>query len=163
MSVRPRHQCVRQSREHYLRHGSRQRQLSGTATFTVNGSSVNVPGTFAYTTSDGTLLNAGNGQSEQVTFTPTDSTDYATVQTTVIVNVAQATPQVAVNLVSITYGTALSNTQLSGSASFDGGAAAGTFSYTTAAGTVLSTATVKPRRSPSRRRIPPISAMCKPR
>ena len=56
----------------------------------VGGSPANVAGTFTYTSAAGTLLGAGNDQSESVTFTPSDSTDYSAVTTTVIVNVAQA-------------------------------------------------------------------------
>ena len=41
-------------------------QLSGTAS---------VPGSFSYTTAAGAQLSAGNGQSENVTFTPTDTLD----------------------------------------------------------------------------------------
>ena len=37
-----------------------------------------VPGTFAYTPAAGTVLNAGQGQTLSVTFTPTDSIDYPT-------------------------------------------------------------------------------------
>ena len=37
----------------------------------------------------GTVLGAGQGQVEQVTFTPTDSLHYRAVQTTVTVNVAR--------------------------------------------------------------------------
>ena len=47
-------------------------QLSGTATWTVGGNPVTVPGTFTYTSAAGTVLGAGNGQSEAVTFTPSD-------------------------------------------------------------------------------------------
>ena len=65
-------------------------QLSGTATWTVGGNPVTVTGTFTYTTAAGTVLGAGTGQSEAVTFTPSDSTDYTTASTTVTVNVAQA-------------------------------------------------------------------------
>jgi hypothetical protein len=65
-------------------------QLSGTATVTVNKQTVNVAGTFAYTSAAGTILNAGNGQSEAVTFTPNDTTGYAAVSGTVIVDVAKA-------------------------------------------------------------------------
>ena len=116
-------------------------QLSGTANFTVNGSSVNVPGTFSYTSVAGTVIGAGNGQSEQVTFTPNDGTDYSSVQTTVTVNVAQAMPSVSVNAVNITYGTAVANAQLSGTANFTVNGSSvnvpGTFTYTAAAGTLL--------------------------
>ena len=42
------------------------------------------------------MLKAGSsGQSEAVTFTPSDSTDYTTASSTVTVNVGQATPTVA--------------------------------------------------------------------
>ena len=56
-------------------------QLLGTAS---------VPGSFSYTTA-GAELSTGNGQSEDVTFTPTDSLDYNTAPSTVTVNVAPAT------------------------------------------------------------------------
>jgi hypothetical protein len=62
-------------------------QLKGTATWIVAGKQVNVPGTFTYTSAAGTVLGVGNGQSEDVTFKPTDSTDYMPVATTVTVNV----------------------------------------------------------------------------
>ena len=78
-------------------------QLAGAATAMVNGQSVNVPGTFSYATAAGTALNAGNGQSEQVTFTPTDTTEFSSVQTTVAVNVAQADATVTVTGYSVTY------------------------------------------------------------
>ena len=118
-------------------------QLSGAATWTVNGSPITVAGTFTYTSAAGTVLKAsGSGQSEAVTFTPTDTTDYTTATSTVTVNVAQATPTVvSVNPVNITYGTALANGQLSGTATWTVNGSpitvAGTFTYTTAAGTVL--------------------------
>jgi hypothetical protein len=118
-------------------------QLSGTATSTVGGNSVNVPGTFTYTSAAGKFLKAANGQSETVTFTPTDSTNYATASATVSVNVAQDTPTLSVNPVNITYGTALDNSQLGGTATWSGGGnpvtVAGTFTYTSAAGTILGT------------------------
>jgi hypothetical protein len=78
-------------------------QLSGSATWTVGGKSVMVPGTYTYTSARGTVLGAGSGQSEAVTFTPCDSTDYTTVSTTVSVNVAQATPTVQVIDTGCTY------------------------------------------------------------
>ncbi len=117
-------------------------QLSGTATYAVGGTAVAVPGTFAFTTAAGTVLSAGSGQTEAVTFTPTDTTDYAAVATTVTVNVAAATPTIAnVNPVALTFGTPLSNGQLTGivTAAVNGQTVnvPGTFAYTTAAGTVL--------------------------
>ena len=62
----------------------------------MNGSSVNVPGAFTYTSAAGALLSAGNGQSEEVTFTPSNGTDFVSATTTVTVNVGQATPTVTV-------------------------------------------------------------------
>jgi hypothetical protein len=70
-------------------------QLSGTATWTVGGQPVTVAGSFKYTSALGTVLNLGKGQSEAVTFTPKDGTDYTTASTTVIVNV-NAPPTLAV-------------------------------------------------------------------
>ncbi len=53
-------------------------QLSGTATAIVNGSPVNVAGTFGYTTAAGAVLAQGS-YTESVTFTPTDTLDYNSV------------------------------------------------------------------------------------
>ncbi len=75
-------------------------QLTGSATWTVNGQLVSVPGTFTYA-APGTILGPGNSQEEVVTFTPTDSTDYAVVTLDVLVNVSGAlpvVPQAPVNL-----------------------------------------------------------------
>ena len=109
-------------------------QLSGTATAIVNGQSVNVSGGFAYTSADGAILDAGQGQSELVTFTPDDNVDYSTAQATLTVNVFQATPQVSVNAVSFPFGTAFDNSQLSGTATavVNGQSVnvSGSFSYT---------------------------------
>ena len=101
-----------------------------------------VSGTFAYTPSLSTLLKAGTGQTLSVTFTPTDSTDYNTTSATAKINVDKATPTIVWgNPVHITFGTALSSTELdAGSSSNVGGVngtLAGTYSYTPAAGTVL--------------------------
>jgi archaellum component FlaF (FlaF/FlaG flagellin family) len=65
-------------------------QLDGTATWTVGGNPLTVTGTFTYTTAAGIVSSAGTGQSEAVTLTPSDSTDYTTAATTVTVNLAQA-------------------------------------------------------------------------
>ena len=117
-------------------------QLSGTAQVTVSGATVNVPGTFTYTTAEGTLLSAGNGQAESVTFTPNDTTDYNTVTTaTATVSVAPATPTVTANPINVAYGTALVNSQLTGTAqaTVDGATVTvpGTLTFTSAAGSVL--------------------------
>ncbi len=71
-------------------------QLSGSATFTVGGILGPVVGTFTYTRAAGSLLNAGNGQIEAVTFTPQDTTDYTTAFSNVTVDVAPFTPIVTV-------------------------------------------------------------------
>jgi hypothetical protein len=116
-------------------------QLSGTATAVVDGQSVTVPGTFAYTTAAGDLLDAGNGQTEWVAFTPSDTNDYDIAITQVTVNVAPATPTVSVSSPSIIYGTALADNQLAGTATWvvNGQSVAvdGVFTYTTAAGARL--------------------------
>ena len=118
-------------------------QLSGTATWTVGGSQVSVPGTFIYTSAAGTVLSASStAYTENVTFSPNDTTDYTTASTTVEVTVNKATPaNVTVNPVTLTYGTALANSQLTGAASWTVGGSQvsvpGTFTYTTAAGAVL--------------------------
>jgi len=98
-------------------------QLSATAS---------VPGTFAYSPAAGTVLPAGN-QTLSVTFTPTDTADYTTATANSSLTVSQATPTVSWPvLAAISYGTALSATQLSATASVPG-----TFAYSPAAGTVL--------------------------
>jgi hypothetical protein len=95
-------------------------QLSGTATYVVNGTKVSVSGTYSYTSAAGTVLAASaSAYTEQVTFTPTDTTAYPTqTNLSVAVTVGMATPQVAVNTVNLTNGTALANSQLSGTATF---------------------------------------------
>jgi sugar lactone lactonase YvrE len=97
-------------------------QLNATAT---------VAGTFSYSPVLGKVLSAGQ-QTLTATFTPTDTTDYATATKTVQLTVNQAAPTItwAAPAV-ITYGTALSATQLDATASVPG-----TFVYTPAAGTV---------------------------
>jgi hypothetical protein len=95
-----------------------------------------VPGTFAYAPTAGTALAAGT-QTLGVTFTPTDTTDYATVTGTVLLVVTQATPAITwPTPAAITYGTALSATQLDATANVQG-----TFVYTPAAGTALAAGT----------------------
>ena len=95
-----------------------------------------IPGTFAYTPAAGTVLTAGT-QTLNVTFTPTDTTDYTTASKSVTLTVNQATPTVNwATPAAITYGTALSATQLDATAGIQG-----TFAYTPAAGTVLTAGT----------------------
>ena len=100
----------------------------------LNASAGAIAGTFAYSPAAGTVLNAGPNQTLSVTFTPTDATDYNTASQTVQITVNKAQPAITwATPAAITYGTALSATQLNASA----GAIAGTFAYSPAAGTVL--------------------------
>jgi hypothetical protein len=93
----------------------------------------NVPGTFAYTPTAGTVLPLGQGQTLSVTFTPTDSIDYTTAAATVAINVDQFASSVSwTKPADITYGTPLGTAQLDASASVPG-----TFSYSPPLGTVL--------------------------
>ncbi|MDB5320798.1 MAG: hypothetical protein JWN40_2429 [Phycisphaerales bacterium] len=62
-------------------------QLNASASAIVNGTTVALPGTFAYTPAPGTVLNAGANQALSVVFNPTDSTNYTTGIGTVHINV----------------------------------------------------------------------------
>ena len=94
---------------------------------------VSVAGTLTYSQAAGTVLTAGAGQALSATFTPTDTADYSSATATISINVNQATPTVAWNNpADISYGTALSGTQLNATASV-----AGTLAYSQGAGTVL--------------------------
>ena len=85
----------------------------------------NVPGTLVYTPALGTVLNAGANQTLSVTFTPTDTTDYASVTYSVPITVSQATPVITwPTPANITYGTTLTSAQLDATASVPG-----TFAY----------------------------------
>ena len=64
-----------------------------------------VPGTFAYNPATGAVLNAGT-QTLNVTFTPTDTTNYTTATASVTLVVNKATLVVTANDASRTYGTA---------------------------------------------------------
>jgi len=101
----------------------------------LNASST-VDGTFVYTPAAGTVLSAGS-QNLSVTFTPTDSGDYTTATATVTLMVNKATAAIKLgNPAAISYGTALSATQLNASSTVDG-----TYVYTPAAGMVLGVGT----------------------
>lgn len=95
-----------------------------------------VAGGFAYSPASGTVLTAGT-QTLSVTFTPSDTIDYNSVTTTVMLVVNKATPTITWgNPAAITYGTQLSAAQLNASATVPGG-----FVYTPPAGTVLTAGT----------------------
>jgi len=98
------------------------KQLSATA---------NVAGSFVYSPAAGAVPTAGS-QTLTATFTPTDTADYATASATVSLVVNEAAPVITwANPAAITYGTALSATQLNATANV-----AGSFVYTPASGTV---------------------------
>ena len=95
-----------------------------------------VAGTFVYTPAAGTVLNAGAAQTLSVTFTPTDTANHTTATTTVAITVTKAIPTISwATPADLTYGAALSATQLNATASVPG-----TFAYSPTAGTVLNAA-----------------------
>ena len=76
-----------------------------------------VPGTFVYTPTSGTVLSAGT-QTLHVDFTPTDTANYNMTSKNVTINVMKATPTITWNNpADIIYGTALNSTQLNAVAS----------------------------------------------
>ena len=100
------------------------------AASSLSGGAASVSGSFAFTAPT-TAPGAGSA-AQAVTFTPTDSSNYTVATTTVSVSVNQATPTITWATPSaITYGTALTGTQLNATASV-----AGTFAYSPAAGAV---------------------------
>ena len=106
--------------------------LSGTQ---LNASST-VAGTFTYSPAAGAVLNVGT-ETLTVTFTPTDATDYTAATTTVKLIVNKATYTVAwASPSAISYGTPLSGIQLDATST-----AAGSFKYSSPAGTVLGVGT----------------------
>ncbi|MEI8090226.1 MAG: Ig-like domain-containing protein, partial [Opitutaceae bacterium] len=105
------------------------------ASSTLSGGTASTAGTFTFTTTS-TAPNAGTA-AQGVTFTPSSTINYNAVTTTVNVTVAKATPTVTWATPSaITYGTALSATQLNAT-----GSVAGTTVYSPASGTTPSAGT----------------------
>ena len=105
------------------------------ASSTLTGGTALVAGTFTFTTPT-TVPNAGT-YSASVTFTPTDTTNYTTVVGSASVTVNKATPVITwVTPAAITYGTALSATQLNATTSVPG-----VFVSTPASGAVLAVGT----------------------
>ena len=94
----------------------------------LSGGEGSVPGSFAFTTPTAT---PGAGTAAQgVTFTPTDSANYTPATGSVSLTVNKAPPSITWATPSaITYGTALTGTQLNATASV-----AGTFAYSQATG-----------------------------
>ncbi len=113
-------------------------QLNAAATY--NGTAV--AGTYSYSPAAGTVLSAGASQILKVTFIPTDAVKYSSAYFEVKINVlnpVKVTPVINwATPADITAGTALSSTQLKAAATYNGTAVAGTYSYSPAAGTVLS-------------------------
>src|SRR5207237_356529 len=94
------------------------------------------PGTFAYAPALGTVLDAGSHELS-VTFTPTNAANYSAATATVTLTVLKATSTITwPTPADVTYGTALTATQLNATAS-----APGTLAYTPALGTVLDAGT----------------------
>jgi len=92
----------------------------------------NTAGTYQYNPAAGTVLSAGPRQLS-VTFTPTDTTHYAPVTKSVMLQVNQAAPVLTwAAPAPISQGTPLSSVQLNATANVPG-----IFTYTPAAGTVL--------------------------
>ena len=95
--------------------------------------SASVPGSFTYTPTSSTVLDAGNGQTLTADFVPTDTSNYNNASKDVTINVLKATPTITwSNPVDITYPTALSGTQLNATTSVPG-----ILTYTLPATTVL--------------------------
>jgi hypothetical protein len=105
------------------------------AASTLSGGTASTAGTFTFTTVS-TAPNAGTS-AQGVTFTPSGTALFNTTTTTVNVTVAKATPTITWATPSaITYGTALSATQLNAT-----GSVAGTIAYSPASGTTPSAGT----------------------
>jgi hypothetical protein len=95
--------------------------------------SKSVAGTFSYSPVSGSVLPAGTN-TLSVTFTPTDTANYAPTTATVSLVVLQATPTITwAKPAVIPFGQGLSGTELNAT-----GSVAGTFTYDIPAGTVLS-------------------------
>jgi Flp pilus assembly CpaE family ATPase len=115
-----------------------------------------VPGKFTYTPAAGEIMPAGT-HTLSVHFTPTDSSDFAAVQSSVSLTVTKAKPTVIMwpSPAPITQGTPLSATQLNATAPVPG-----KFVYTPATGEVLSagTHTLSVLFTPSDSNFPPAQA-----
>jgi hypothetical protein len=98
----------------------------------LNASSGGVAGAFSYSPAAGTVLTAGT-HTLAVTFTPTDTQDYATSSASTTIEASQALPRLTWPApAAVVYRTALSGVQLDATASVPG-----TFSYSPALGAVL--------------------------
>jgi streptogramin lyase len=108
-------------------------QLDATASITVAGTSINIPGQFVYNDPIGTILAAGNAQPLTVSFTPTDTVDFTDAEGSTTITVEKAAPVLTWGApAGIVYGTSLEPGQLDATASVPG-----TFTYQQTPGTVL--------------------------
>jgi hypothetical protein len=112
------------------------------ATATAPGSTTPLAGTFTYTPPAGTVDSTAGTQTLSVTFTPTDTSDYNSATATVNLTVAQAAPTITwATPAAISVDTDLSSSQLNATATNSSGTAVpGTFTYSPAVGTELTTA-----------------------
>ena len=103
---------ARRQRRLYVGHGDDQRSTSRTRAPIITWDSpaditygtplsmmqldatASVPGTFAYSANSGVILNAGQGETLRVSFTPTDLIDYPIVTASTTINVEKATPTI---------------------------------------------------------------------
>lgn len=94
-------------------------------------------GTFAYAPAVGAVLTAGT-HTLTATFTPNDVANWSSVSASTSIQVQPAVPVLTwLAPAPITYGTVLSDLQLQATASFQGSPLPGSWTYTPAAGTVL--------------------------
>ena len=97
-----------------------------------------VAGSFTYTPAAGTILNAGSAQTLRADFTPSDPDGYEAGTATVDINVLRRAPALAWSApASISLGPLASSVLNATASGIGGGAVAGTFTYTPAAGQVL--------------------------
>jgi phospholipase C len=94
----------------------------------------NIPGTFSYSPSSGTVLTSAGTTQLSTTFTPTDATDYTTATTTVALTVNKGTPVITWGYPApVEAGTALGSAQLDATTKVPG-----TFAYSPGSGAVES-------------------------
>jgi hypothetical protein len=114
-------------------------QLDATASAPGGGA---LAGTFAYAPALGTVESAAGSQTLSVTFTPTDTADYSTAMATVSLIVDPGAPTIHwAAPAAVSVDTFLGTTQLDATATAPGGTNAlpGTFTYSPAAGSELTT------------------------
>ena len=110
--------------------------IGTTLSATQLNATANVAGAFVYTPASGTVMNTTGANSLSADFTPADTANYNTASTTVSITINnKQNPVISwTTPATITYGTALSASQLN--ATIDGGVP-GSFSYSPASGALL--------------------------